>query len=217
MGRRRGPTLGTGGDRGDGRRHGHRRRFGRQRFQRRRPAPRQCRSPRLGSARDRLRRHQPAPHRRLKSSGTTTPASRPAKAPAAASRRSSSRCRRGKPARRTAPADWSPTSRPTPIRIPATKLSWRGNTEIFGGTSAVAPLYAGLFAAFGEKLGFVTPELYLKFLDLLRRYRQGGQRRLSGAHWAGSMHGAGIAERRAVDGATHSSRRDADATAEGVE
>jgi len=30
-----------------------------------------------------------------------------------------------------------------------------------GGTSAVAPLYAGLFAAFGTKLGFVTPELYL--------------------------------------------------------
>lgn len=36
-----------------------------------------------------------------------------------------------------------------------------GKTEIVGGTSAVAPLYAGLFAAFGEKLGFVTPELYL--------------------------------------------------------
>ena len=30
-----------------------------------------------------------------------------------------------------------------------------------GGTSAVAPLYAGLFAAFGTKLGFLTPELYL--------------------------------------------------------
>jgi kumamolisin len=29
-----------------------------------------------------------------------------------------------------------------------------------GGTSAVAPLYAGLFAAFGRKLGFVTPTLY---------------------------------------------------------
>jgi len=29
-----------------------------------------------------------------------------------------------------------------------------------GGTSAVAPLYAGLFAAFGRKLGFVTPMLY---------------------------------------------------------
>lgn len=30
-----------------------------------------------------------------------------------------------------------------------------------GGTSAVAPLYAGLFAAFGTKLGFVTPRLWL--------------------------------------------------------
>jgi kumamolisin len=30
-----------------------------------------------------------------------------------------------------------------------------------GGTSAVAPLYAGLFASFGTKLGFITPELYL--------------------------------------------------------
>ena len=29
-----------------------------------------------------------------------------------------------------------------------------------GGTSAVAPLYAGLFAAFGKNLGFVTPSLY---------------------------------------------------------
>ncbi|HVX15975.1 MAG TPA: S53 family peptidase [Pirellulales bacterium] len=32
-------------------------------------------------------------------------------------------------------------------------------TEV-GGTSAVAPLCAGLFAALGEKLGFVTPKLY---------------------------------------------------------
>ena len=29
-----------------------------------------------------------------------------------------------------------------------------------GGTSAVAPLYSGLFAAFGQKLGFVTPKLW---------------------------------------------------------
>lgn len=36
-----------------------------------------------------------------------------------------------------------------------------GAGEVVGGTSAVAPLYAGLFAAFGRKLGFVTPELYL--------------------------------------------------------
>jgi hypothetical protein len=30
-----------------------------------------------------------------------------------------------------------------------------------GGTSAVAPLYGGLFAAFGRKLGLVTPRLWL--------------------------------------------------------
>jgi len=29
-----------------------------------------------------------------------------------------------------------------------------------GGTSAVAPLYAGLFASFGKKLGFITPRLW---------------------------------------------------------
>jgi len=35
-----------------------------------------------------------------------------------------------------------------------------GTSTVLGGTSAVAPLYAGLFAAFGKKLGFVTPELW---------------------------------------------------------
>ena len=35
-----------------------------------------------------------------------------------------------------------------------------GAKTVVGGTSAVAPLYAGLFAAFGKKLGFVTPSLY---------------------------------------------------------
>ena len=35
-----------------------------------------------------------------------------------------------------------------------------GQEIVIGGTSAVAPLYAGLFASFGTKLGFVTPELW---------------------------------------------------------
>ncbi|MGH7691061.1 MAG: S53 family peptidase, partial [Gemmatimonadaceae bacterium] len=35
-----------------------------------------------------------------------------------------------------------------------------GSRTVVGGTSAVAPLYAGLFAAFGTKLGFVTPALW---------------------------------------------------------
>ena len=35
-----------------------------------------------------------------------------------------------------------------------------GTPTVVGGTSAVAPLYAGLFASFGAKLGFVTPKLW---------------------------------------------------------
>ncbi|KAA6459029.1 peptidase S53 [Acidobacteria bacterium AB60] len=35
-----------------------------------------------------------------------------------------------------------------------------GSSTIVGGTSAVAPLFAGLFASFGTKLGFVTPTLW---------------------------------------------------------
>jgi kumamolisin len=36
-----------------------------------------------------------------------------------------------------------------------------GQATVVGGTAAVAPLYAGLFASFGIKLGFITPGLYL--------------------------------------------------------
>lgn len=39
-----------------------------------------------------------------------------------------------------------------------------GQTMVVGGTSAVAPLYAGLFAAFGRKLGFITPKLWLNHM-----------------------------------------------------
>ena len=44
-----------------------------------------------------------------------------------------------------------------------------GTRAVMGGTSAVAPLYAGLFAAFGGKLGFTTPTLWanqLSFNDI---------------------------------------------------
>ena len=41
------------------------------------------------------------------------------------------------------------------------KMILHGAPTVIGGTSAVAPLYAGLFAAFGTKLGYITPELYL--------------------------------------------------------
>ena len=51
-------------------------------------------------------------------------------------------------------------------------ISWVRGQQLIGsgGTSAVAPLYAGLFAAFGTKLGFVTPKLWanqLCFNDIL--------------------------------------------------
>ena len=39
-------------------------------------------------------------------------------------------------------------------------ITVHGAQTSVGGTSAVAPLYAGLFAAFGNKLGFVTPMLW---------------------------------------------------------
>jgi hypothetical protein len=39
-----------------------------------------------------------------------------------------------------------------------------GKSDKVGGTSAVAPLYAGLFAAFGTKLGFVSPQLWANHL-----------------------------------------------------
>lgn len=40
-----------------------------------------------------------------------------------------------------------------------------GSSTVVGGTSAVAPLYAGLFAAFGTKLGFITPTLWQNQAD----------------------------------------------------
>jgi subtilase family serine protease len=46
-----------------------------------------------------------------------------------------------------------------------------GQPIVVGGTSAVAPLYAGLFASFGRKLGFVTPMLWknqLAFTDIIQ-------------------------------------------------
>src|SRR5262245_57039249 len=44
------------------------------------------------------------------------------------------------------------------------KIILHGKEIPIGGTSAVAPLYAGLFAAFGTKLGYVTPELWQNHL-----------------------------------------------------
>ncbi len=41
------------------------------------------------------------------------------------------------------------------------QLYVHGSGATLGGTSAVAPLYSGLFAAFGSKLGYITPKLWL--------------------------------------------------------
>ncbi|MGH7046555.1 MAG: S53 family peptidase [Stellaceae bacterium] len=57
-----------------------------------------------------------------------------------------------------------------------------GAQTTIGGTSAVAPLYAGLFAAFGNKLGWVTPQFYLNpvcFNDITQG-DNGAYRALSG-------------------------------------
>lgn len=46
-----------------------------------------------------------------------------------------------------------------------------GNLYQVGGTSGVAPLYAGLFASFGKKLGFVSPTLWKNpkaFVDITK-------------------------------------------------
>jgi kumamolisin len=40
------------------------------------------------------------------------------------------------------------------------EIFYGGQAQVVGGTSAVAPLYAGLLAAFGKKLGWITPKLW---------------------------------------------------------
>jgi kumamolisin len=85
-----------------------------------------------------------------------------------------------------------------------------GASTVVGGTSAVAPLYAGLFASFGTKLGFVTPTLYLNsacFTDITHG-NNGAFRGRTGADpctGLGSPIGASLEER--LDPATiHASR-----------
>ena len=56
-----------------------------------------------------------------------------------------------------------------------------GQQQQIGGTSAVAPLYAGLFAALGKKLGFVTPRLWSHpqaFADIIHGSNGGYQARI---------------------------------------
>lgn len=46
-------------------------------------------------------------------------------------------------------------------------IVYQGEDIVVGGTSAVAPLYAGLFAAFGKKLGFVSSTLWANPKDFV--------------------------------------------------
>jgi kumamolisin len=57
-----------------------------------------------------------------------------------------------------------------------------GHKIPMGGTSAVAPLYAGLFAAFGRKLGFITPKLWQSpgWFNDITRGENGAYQALSG-------------------------------------
>ncbi len=110
--------------------------------------------------------------------GTTTPERPTAKEPAADTqpsflRRAFRLARRNR--RREAPPreEWFPTSRATPTPTPATTSSCTDRHTVVGGTSAVAPLYAGLFAAFGSKLGFVSPVLWKNPTGLSRHHDRG--------------------------------------------
>jgi kumamolisin len=47
------------------------------------------------------------------------------------------------------------------------EIYYRGSPEIVGGTSAVAPLYAGLLAAAGRKLGFISDKLWQRREDFV--------------------------------------------------
>ena len=71
-----------------------------------------------------------------------------------------------------------------------------GNQETVGGTSAVAPLWAGLIAlineSLGQPVGFVQPRLYQASVRRrLSRHHAGQQRRLHGRAGLGSVHRAG--------------------------
>ena len=69
------------------------------------------------------------------------------------------------------------------------ELYVHGAGVTLGGTSAVSPLYAGLFAAFGEQARLCHPEAVAQ-PDLLQRHHQRRQRILPRRAGAGSVHGA---------------------------
>lgn len=66
-----------------------------------------------------------------------------------------------------------------------------GSMTVLGGTSAVAPLYAGLFASFGTKLGFVTPKLWQN-QNAFRDITQGGNGYYNAAQGPDPCSGLGV-------------------------
>ena len=158
--------LGRGGSRrlradcgrGHRRRNDRFRRFGRQRFQRRRPDPANVYLPAaaphvVGCGGTKK------PHTGEETVWKTIPARLTEKALGAASRRCSSRCRSGKP-RASRPRPHGPDVAANADPNTGYEIVLYGASTVFGGTSAVAPLYAGLFASFGRILDSSTPELY---------------------------------------------------------
>ena len=78
-------------------------------------------------------------------------------------------------------------------------VSFDGQNEVVGGTSAVAPLWAALIALLnqqrGSNLGFINPTIYQNAEERLQRHHPGKQRRLAGRPRLGPVHRARFAKR----------------------
>jgi hypothetical protein len=186
-------------------RHHHHRRLRRQRLDRRGDRQ-QRRLPRLQPACARLRRH-----RLIAVSGNTITSEVVWDDLAGGG---------GRRAAASAPSLPSPPGRPTPTfpqpppalaaaafpMLPETprpetgyNVSFDGQNEVVGGTSAVAPLWAALIALLnqqrGSNLGFINPAIYAERRKRLQRHHPGKQRRLFGRIRLGPVHRARLAQR----------------------
>ena len=113
-------------------------------------------------------------------------------------------------AARPSPAAASPTWPATPTRYSGYQVVVDGKAQPIGGTSAVAPLWAGLIArlaqASGTRFGLLQPLLYAGItpgvaVGGLPRHRRGQQRRLQGRPGLGRLHRSGVAQRDRAAGA----------------
>ena len=163
--------------------------------------------PGVGAARARLWRHVAAALRGGQISVRDACGTTRATAPPAAASAASSRCRAtshrprcpttSTPGRRAAA---SPTSAATPTRRPATRSASTASNETIGGTSAVAPLWAGLIARLNESAGGAAglrPAAAVSAAGHRRlpRHQPGKQRLLRGRPRLGRLHRAGLAGR----------------------